>query len=55
MLLDKAQIKYTPINAEQEKELVNKYEIKQAPTLVITNNKVYSKLKGVSEIKKIYN
>lgn len=52
MLLDKAQIKYTPINAEQEKELVNKYEIKQAPTLVITNNKVYSKLKGVSEIKK---
>ncbi|MBQ8078024.1 MAG: ribonucleoside triphosphate reductase, partial [Eubacterium sp.] len=36
-LLDKAGVKYTALNADEQPELVAKYGIKQAPTLVIPN------------------
>ncbi len=50
-LLEKAGIKYTALNANEEKELVEKYGIKQAPTLVLTNGASFEKYRGVSEIK----
>ena len=50
-LLEKAGIKYTALNANEEKELVEKYGIRQAPTLVLTNGDSFEKYRGVSEIK----
>ena len=50
-LLDKAGIAYTALNANEEKELVGLYGIKQAPTLVLVNGDTFEKYKGVSEIK----
>ena len=50
-LLDKAGIAFTPLNANEEKELVEKYGIKQAPTLVLINGDTVEKYKGVSDIK----
>jgi len=52
-LLDKAGIRYTALNANEEKELVEKYGIKQAPTLVLTKNDGdgFEKYRGVSDIK----
>ena len=51
-LLDKAEIKYTTYNANEERELVAKYDIKQAPTLVVTDeNGNVEKYRGVSDIR----
>ena len=50
-ILDKAGIIYNSINANEEPDLVKKYEIKQAPTLVLTNKDGFKKYRGVSEIK----
>ena len=50
-ILDKAGIKYDPINANEAKDLVDKYGIRQAPTLVLVNGDSIEKYKGVSEIK----
>ena len=40
-----------PLNANEEKELVGRYGVKQAPTLVLIDNDGFVKFKGVSEIK----
>ena len=52
-LLDKAGVAYTALNANEEKDLVEKFGVKQAPTLIIVNDKgsAYDKFRGVSDIK----
>ena len=50
-LLDRAGIVYQTLNANEEKELVQKYEVKQAPTLVLANGSSFEKFRGVSDIK----
>ena len=50
ILLDQRKVNYTPIDAYQEQELVDRYGIRQAPTLVILNGDHVEKYCGVSEI-----
>ncbi len=50
-LLDKAGIKYQALNADEEPELVAKYGIRQAPTLIINTADGFEKYRGVSDIK----
>jgi ribonucleoside-triphosphate reductase len=50
-LLAKSGIKYTALNANEEAELVEKYGIKQAPTLVLVHGDSFEKYRGVSDIK----
>ena len=50
-LLDKAGVVYQTLNANEEKDLVAKFGIKQAPTLVVLNDGGYVKFRGVSDIK----
>ncbi|MBQ7726705.1 MAG: ribonucleoside triphosphate reductase, partial [Clostridia bacterium] len=50
-LLQKAGVAYTALNANEEKELVEVYGIKQAPTLVIPGENGFEKFRGVSDIK----
>lgn len=51
-LLDKQGIAYEKLFAMEHKDLVDKYGVKQAPTLVIINDNGFTKYTGVSEIKK---
>ena len=51
VLLDKAGIKYTALNADENKELVETFGVKQAPTLVIKNGDGFEKYRGVSDIR----
>ncbi|MBO4432140.1 MAG: ribonucleoside triphosphate reductase [Clostridia bacterium] len=50
-LLDKAGIKYQALNADEQPELVAKYGIRQAPTLIINSGDGFEKYRGVSDIK----
>jgi ribonucleoside-triphosphate reductase len=50
-LLDRAGVGYTSLNANEEKELVMKFGVKQAPTLVLMNGDSFEKYRGVSNIK----
>ena len=50
-LLDRAGVQYTALNANEEKELVGKFGVKQAPTLVLVNGENFEKYRGVSDIK----
>ena len=50
-LLDRAGIPYTALNADEERELVEKYGIRQAPTLVLINGDGFEKYRGLSDIK----
>ncbi len=51
-LLDKAGMLYTKFLADENKDLVTKLDIKQAPTLVVVTNGIAEKYAGVSDIKK---
>ena len=51
-LLDKAGIPYEKLIAEENAQLVAKYGVKQAPTLVLIEENGFEKFKGVSDIKK---
>ena len=51
-LLDKEGFAYTKLLANENVELVNKYGVKQAPTLVIIHGDGFEKYAGVSDIKK---
>lgn len=51
-LLNKAGINYIEIKAEENVELVEKFEINQAPTLIVAKNGKYEKYSNVSNIKK---
>ena len=50
-LLDKAGIAYTALNANEEKDLVERFGIRQAPTLVIVDGDSFEKYRDVSDIK----
>ena len=50
-LLDKAGVSYTALNANEEKALVEKFGIRQAPTLVIVDGDSFEKYRDVSDIK----
>ena len=50
-LLDKAGIAYEARNADEERELVEKFGVKQAPTLVVVKGDGFEKFRGVSDIK----
>ena len=50
-ILDKAGVEYQPLNANEERELVQQFGIKQAPTLVLVNGDSFEKYRGVSDIK----
>ena len=49
--LDKAGVAYTPLNANENKELVTEYGVKQAPTLVLLDGDGFQSFRGVSDIK----
>ena len=51
-MLDEAQIAYTPIAAEEQPELARRYNIRQAPSLVIADGDAYMSYCGVEEIRK---
>ena len=50
-LLDKAGVAYKSLNANEQKELTQKYGVRQAPTLVLVNGDRVEKYRGVSDIK----
>lgn len=51
-LLEKNGVQFTKLYAAEHIDLVNKYEIKQAPTLVVEDESGTAKYMGVSDIKK---
>ena len=51
-MLDKAGIEYTHVDAEEDVELTNKYGVRQAPTLVVTDGDSFNRIPNVSNIKK---
>ena len=50
-ILDKAGVAYEPLNANEERELVAKYGVKQAPTLIIDDGTSFERYRGVSDIR----
>ena len=50
-LLDKAGIKYSTLDANEHPDLVEKFGIMQAPTLVVKSGDGFQKVLGVSDIK----
>jgi ribonucleoside-triphosphate reductase len=52
MMLDKAGVIYTIINAEEEKDLTIKLGVKKAPTLLVPNGNGYDAFDNASEIRK---
>ncbi|MEA5014850.1 MAG: ribonucleoside triphosphate reductase [Candidatus Limiplasma sp.] len=54
-ILDKADIQYAVMEAEKEAALVEKYAVKQAPTLICLSSNGYKKYAGVSEINQYIN
>lgn len=52
MLLDKANIKYVPIDAEENKEMATAYNIHKAPTMLVPHNDEYEIYDNVSLIKR---
>ena len=52
MMLDKAGVKYTVVNAEEDKDLTIKLGVKKAPTLLVPNGNGYDAYDNASEIRK---
>lgn len=52
MMLDKAGIKYTVIDAEDQKDITQKYGVKKAPTMLVANGQGYDRYENASFIKK---
>ena len=52
MMLDKAGVKYSVINAEENKELTVKFGVKKAPTLLVPNGNGFDAYDNASEIRK---
>ena len=50
-LLDRAGISYSTLNANEEKDLVAKFGVRQAPTLILVHDGGFEKYRGVSDIK----
>lgn len=52
MLLDKGGIKYTVIDAEDEKETTRNFNVTKAPTMLVPNGEKYARFDNVSDISK---
>ncbi len=52
VFLDKAGFAYTKLLAEENRDLVAKYDVKQAPTLIVRNGESFQKIVNLSNIKK---
>ncbi|MBE5753757.1 MAG: ribonucleoside triphosphate reductase [Clostridiales bacterium] len=52
MMLDKAGVKYSIVNAEENKELTVKLGVKKAPTLLVPNGNGFDAYDNASEIRK---
>ena len=52
MMLDKAGVKYSVVNAEENKELTVQFGVKKAPTLLVPNGNGYDAYDNASEIRK---
>ena len=52
MLLDKAAQPYRQLIAEEHRDLALRFGVKQAPTLVVTENGAFKKYAGIPEIKR---
>ena len=52
MMLDKAGIKYTTVNAEENKNMTLKYGVKKAPTLLVPKGSGFEAFDNASEIRK---
>ncbi len=52
VILDKEKIKYEYIDAEENQDLTESYNINQVPTLIVNKDGNVSKILGVSEIKR---
>ncbi|MBE6010364.1 MAG: ribonucleoside triphosphate reductase [Lachnospiraceae bacterium] len=50
-MLDQANVDYVTIDATQEPDLAEKFDIMQAPTLIIQDGDTFQKFRGVSDIK----
>ena len=50
-LLDRAGVRYIALNANEERERVAQFGVKQAPTLVLVHGDSFEKFRGVSDIK----
>ncbi|MBR3150500.1 MAG: ribonucleoside triphosphate reductase [Erysipelotrichaceae bacterium] len=50
-ILDKAGVNYETYNAYEARDLVQEYDVRQAPTLVVVNDDGFEKFRGVSDIK----
>ncbi|MBQ7160540.1 MAG: ribonucleoside triphosphate reductase [Clostridia bacterium] len=51
-LLQKAGIEYTVVDAEEDVAMTEKYGVRQAPTLIVTDGENFNKITNVSNIKK---
>ena len=51
MLLDKAGIAYTVIDAEENIDMTMEYSVKKAPTLIVPNDHGYDVFENASNIK----
>ena len=49
-ILDKAGVKYTVIDAEENKELTEKFKVRKAPTLLVPNGDGYDVYDNASEV-----
>ena len=52
MMLDKAGVKYSIVNAEQEKEMTRQYKITKAPSLLVPDGNGFKTYDNASEIRK---
>ena len=52
MFLDRAGVKYEKIYADESPELTEKYGVRQAPTLIVTDGDDFDKIVNVSNIRK---
>ncbi len=52
MMLDKASVKYSVVNAEEDKELTLKFGVKKAPTLLVPDGDSFKAYDNASEIRK---
>lgn len=52
MMLDRAGVKYTAIDAEEQKDLTYKYGVQKAPTLLVPNGDKFDRYDNASEIKR---
>ncbi len=52
MMLDKAGIKYTVVDAEDQKDMTTQYGVKKAPTMLVPAEGGYDRFENASEIKK---